>query len=430
MDQNTKSQIIGLIHREVIPAIGCTEPIAVALAAAKAAETLGKEPEKIEVLLSANILKNAMGVGIPGTGMVGLPIAIALGALIGKSSYGLEVLRDLDEEGLKAGKMMVDRKCIHISLKENVDKLYIEVNCFAGNDSSKVIICHEHTHIIYVEKNGDVLQDCRVSGSSNEDMCNDNDLRLSFSTVYEFATEMPLDEIRFILQTAELNKKAAEESIQGNYGHTVSKTVSGKYGKKYLGESTYTHMLAVTAAACDARMDGAMIPVMSNSGSGNQGIAATLPVLSFAEDIKCTEEQLIRSLMLSHLMVIYIKQSLGRLSALCGCVVAATGASCGITWLMGGSKIQVSYAIKNMIGNITGMICDGAKPSCAMKVSSGVSTAMLSALMAMENKVVTSVEGIIDDDVDKSISNLTAIGSHGMEATDKLVLDIMTGKSC
>ncbi len=430
MDQNTKSQIIGLIHREVIPAIGCTEPIAVALAAAKAAETLGKEPEKIEVLLSANILKNAMGVGIPGTGMVGLPIAIALGALIGKSSYGLEVLRDLDEDGLKAGKMMVDRKCIHISLKENVDKLYIEVNCFAGNDSSKVIICHEHTHIIYVEKNGDVLQDCRVSGSSNEDMCNDNDLRLSFSTVYEFATEMPLDEIRFILQTAELNKKAAEESIQGNYGHTVSKTVSGKYGKKYLGESTYTHMLAVTAAACDARMDGAMIPVMSNSGSGNQGIAATLPVLSFAEDIKCTEEQLIRSLMLSHLMVIYIKQSLGRLSALCGCVVAATGASCGITWLMGGSKIQVSYAIKNMIGNITGMICDGAKPSCAMKVSSGVSTAMLSALMAMENKVVTSVEGIIDDDVDKSISNLTAIGSHGMEATDKLVLDIMTGKSC
>ena len=186
----------------------------------------------------------------------------------------------------------------------------------------------------------------------------------------------------------------------------------------------------MTAAACDARMDGAMIPVMSNSGSGKQGIAETLPVLSFAEDIKCTEEQLIRALMLSHLMVIYIKQSLGRLSALCGCVVAATGSSCGITYLMGGSKMQISYAIKNMIGNITGMICDGAKPSCALKVSSGVSTAMISALMAMENKVVTPVEGIIDEDVDKSISNLTAIGSRGMEETDKLVLDIMTGKSC
>lgn len=371
-----------------------------------------------------------MGVGIPGTGMVGLPIAIALGSLIGKSAYGLEVLRDLTPEGLAGGKRMVDNKCIHIALKENVDKLYIEIISSAGDTSSRVIICHEHTHIIYVEKDGQVLTDLRPKNVSIETSCGVEEVQLSFSTVYEFAMQMPLDEIRFILQTAELNKKAAEASVLGNYGHTVSKTVSGTYGRKYMGDSAYTHMLIMTAAACDARMDGAMIPVMSNSGSGNQGIAATLPVLSFAEDIHCSEEQLIRALMLSHLMVIYIKQSLGRLSALCGCVVAATGASCGITWLMGGTKQQVSYAIKNMIGNITGMICDGAKPSCAMKVSSGVSTAMLSALMAMENKVVTSVEGIIDEDVDKSIANLTSIGSKGMEATDKLVLDIMTGKSC
>lgn len=430
MNNTTKSQIIALIHREVIPAIGCTEPIAVALASAKAAEVLGKEPEEIEVLLSANILKNAMGVGIPGTGMVGLPIAIALGALIGKSAYGLEVLRDLTPEGLARGKALVEARCIHIALKEQVDKLYIEVACKAGADSARVIICHEHTRIVYVEKNGEVLSDLRAGAGTDDQPCGADDLRLSFSMVYEFATEMPVDEIRFICQTAELNRKAAEASLKGEYGHTVSKTVSGAFGRKYMGDSAYTHMLALTAAACDARMDGAMIPVMSNSGSGNQGIAATLPVLSFAEDIHCTEEQLIRALMLSHLMVIYIKQSLGRLSALCGCVVAATGASCGITWLMGGSQTQISYAIKNMIGNITGMICDGAKPSCAMKVSSGVSTAMLSALMAMENKVVTSVEGIIDEDVDKSIANLTAIGSKGMEATDRLVLDIMTGKSC
>lgn len=430
MNDTTKSQIIALIRREVIPAIGCTEPIAVALASAKAAEVLGKEPEEIDVLLSANILKNAMGVGIPGTGMVGLPIAIALGALIGKSAYGLEVLRDLTPEGLARGKALVESRCIHIALKEQVDKLYIEVACKAGADSARVIICHEHTRIVYVEKNGEVLSDLRAGTDADEQPCGAEDLRLSFSMVYEFATEMPVDEIRFICRTAELNRKAAEASLKGEYGHTVSKTVSGAFGRKYMGDSAYTHMLALTAAACDARMDGAMIPVMSNSGSGNQGIAATLPVLSFAEDIHCTEEQLIRALMLSHLMVIYIKQSLGRLSALCGCVVAATGASCGITWLMGGSQTQISYAIKNMIGNITGMICDGAKPSCAMKVSSGVSTAMLSALMAMENKVVTSVEGIIDEDVDKSIANLTAIGSKGMEATDRLVLDIMTGKSC
>ena len=430
MDASVTKQILELIHREVIPAIGCTEPIAVALAAAKAAEVLGKKPEKVDAYLSANILKNAMGVGIPGTGMVGLPIAVALGSTIGKSAYGLEVLKDLNPEGLEVGKEMVANKCIGINLKENVDKLYIEIISSAGDDRSKVILSREHTNICYVEKNGEVLLDTRGEAHhANEEKAETEDLKLSFSLVYDFAMETPLDEIRFILDTAKLNKNAAQVSMAGNYGHTISKTVSGNVGKKFLGESAFTHMLSMTSAACDARMDGAMVPVMSNSGSGNQGIAATLPVLSFAEDIKCSEEQLIRALTLSHLMVIYVKQSLGRLSALCGCVVAATGASCALTYLMGGNKQQVSYSIKNMIGNITGMICDGAKPSCAMKVSSGVSTAMLSALMSIENKVVTSVEGIIDEDVDRSIANLTAIGSKGMESTDKLVLNIMTNKA-
>jgi L-cysteine desulfidase len=428
MDNTTKSQILSLIHREVVPAIGCTEPAAVALAVAKASETLGCRPGKIEVFLSANILKNAMGVGIPGTGMVGLHIAIALGALVGKSEYALEVLRDVSPEVLDEGKAMVESGCINIALKENVDKLYIEAVCRAGEESSRVIIMHEHTFIAYVEKNSRVVTDLRGE-IIGEDSCREDGIKLSFATVYDFAMNAPLEEISFILSAAEVNKKAAQTSMQGNYGHTIGKTVTGELGRKYLGNSTYTRMLAMTAAACDARMDGAMIPVMSNSGSGNQGIAATLPVLSFAEDIDCTQGQLIRALMLSHLMVIYVKQSLGRLSALCGCVVAAIGATCGITFLMGGSKTQISYAIKNMIGNITGMICDGAKPSCALKVSSGVSTAMISALMAMENKVVTSAEGIIDEDVDKSILNLTEIGSRGMEETDRLVLDIMTGKS-
>ena len=427
MNDTTKNQILKLIHQEVIPAIGCTEPIAVALAAAKAAELLGTKPEKIDVYLSANILKNAMGVGIPGTGMIGLPIAIALGVLIGKSSYELEVLKDVTPEALEAGKQLIHDQVIHIALKENVDKLYIEVVCQAGDSKSVAVIAHEHTRFVYCAKDDQVLLDERKS-LEHTDEGEDDELKLSFDLVYDFAIHTPLDEIRFILDTARLNKKAAEESVKGQFGHAVSKTISGPIGKKYLGDSSYTHMLKLTAAACDARMDGAMIPVMSNSGSGNQGIAATLPVVSFAEDMKCSEEQLIRALMLSHLMVIYMKQSLGRLSALCGCVVAATGASCGITWLMGGTATQITYAIKNMIGNITGMICDGAKPSCAMKVTSGVSTAMLSAMMAMENKVVTSVEGIIDEDVDRSIRNLTSIGSKGMEETDHLVLDIMTHK--
>ena len=421
-----RKRIIDLIHQEVVPAIGCTEPIAVALCVAKATETLGIKPEKINVLLSANILKNAMGVGIPGTGMIGLPIAIALGALIGKSEYQLEVLKDSTPDVVEEGKRFIEEKRIHISLKENIEeKLYIEVCCEAGDDKATAVIAGGHTTFIYIERNGEVLfQKQHTASCEKEEEC----LELTLRKVYDFALNTPLDEISFILETARLNKAAAERSFEGNYGHGLGKMLRGTYEHKVMGDSVFSHILSYTSGACDARMAGAMIPVMSNSGSGNQGISATLPVLVFAEENDKSEEELIRALMLSHLTVIYIKQSLGRLSALCGCVVAATGSSCGITWLMGGTYDQVAYAVQNMIANLTGMICDGAKPSCALKVTTGVSTAVLSAIMAMENRCVTSVEGIIDEDVDQSIRNLTKIGSKGMNETDKLVLEIMTGK--
>ena len=421
-----RQQIIALVKREVVPAIGCTEPIAVALCVAKAAETLGVKPEKISVWLSANILKNAMGVGIPGTGMIGLPIAIALGALIGKSEYQLEVLKDSVPEAVEAGKRFIDEKRISIALKPNIDeKLYIEVCCEAGSDRSTAIIAGGHTSFVYVSHNGDVLLDKQTASAEEEENTVPD---LTLRKVYDFAMTAPLDEIRFILDTARLNKAAAEQSFTGNYGHGLGKMLRGTYEHKVMGDSVFSHILSYTSGACDARMAGAMIPVMSNSGSGNQGISATLPVVVYAEENGKSEEELIRALMLSHLTVIYIKESLGRLSALCGCVVAATGSSCGITWLMGGTYEQITYAVQNMIANLTGMICDGAKPSCALKVTTGVSTAVLSAIMAMENRCVTSVEGIIDQNVDQSIRNLTRIGSQGMNETDKLVLDIMTNK--
>lgn len=424
--ETERKRIIDLIHQEVVPAIGCTEPIAVALCVAKATETLGVKPEKINVLLSANILKNAMGVGIPGTGMIGLPIAIALGALIGKSEYQLEVLKDSTPDVVEEGKRFIEEKRIHISLKENIEeKLYIEVCCEAGEDKAIAVIAGGHTTFIYIERNGEVLfQKQHTASCEKEEEC----LELTLRKVYDFALNTPLDEISFILETARLNKAVAERSFEGNYGHGLGKMLRGTYEHKVMGDSVFSHILSYTSGACDARMAGAMIPVMSNSGSGNQGISATLPVLVFAEENDKSEEELIRALMLSHLTVIYIKQSLGRLSALCGCVVAATGSSCGITWLMGGTYDQVAYAVQNMIANLTGMICDGAKPSCALKVTTGVSTAVLSAIMAMENRCVTSAEGIIDEDVDQSIRNLTKIGSKGMNETDKLVLEIMTGK--
>ena len=428
MIESERKQIIDLVRREVIPAIGCTEPIAVALCVAKTVETLGTKPENIKVFLSANILKNAMGVGIPGTGMIGLPIAVALGAIIGKSEYQLEVLKDSTPEAVKLGKQYINEKRVCISLKEGIaEKLYIEVLCEAEGKVATAIIAGGHTTFIYIARGEEILFSKQPVGTEEKD---EENLDLNLKKVYDFALTAPLEEIRFILETARLNKAAAESSFQGDYGHALGKVLRGRYEHQIMGDSVFSHILSYTSAACDARMAGAMIPVMSNSGSGNQGISATLPVLIFAEENGKSEEELIRALMLSHLTVIYIKQSLGRLSALCGCVVAATGSSCGITWLMGGKYEQVAYAVQNMIANLTGMICDGAKPSCSLKVTTGVSTAVLSAVMAMENRCVTSVEGIIDEDVDQSIRNLTRIGSQSMNETDRVVLDIMTHKRC
>ena len=428
-EKKIRERIISLVNKEVVPAIGCTEPMAVALCTAKAATTLGRRPDRIEVFLSPNMLKNAMGVGIPGTGMIGLPIAVSLGALIGKPEYELEVLKDLTPATLEQGKRYINDADIDIKLKQgNVDKLYIEVVCRAGSDIATAIISGSHTHFVFVERNNEVVLDNRGGhgGSDKEE----DDIQLNFRLVYDFATTAPLDEISFILKTKEYNMKAAEESIKGNYGHCLGKTMDRPLSHGIFGDNIFSHILSRTASACDARMGGAMIPVMSNSGSGNQGICATNPVVVYAMENENTEEELIRALMLSHLTAIYIKQSLGKLSALCGCVVASTGSSCGITYLMGGDYTRICNSVKNMVANLTGMICDGAKPSCALKISSGVSTALLSALLSMEGKCVTSAEGIVDDDVDKCIHNLTSIGADAMRATDDMVLDIMTHKSC
>lgn len=428
-EKKIRERIISLVNKEVVPAIGCTEPMAVALCTAKAATTLGRRPERIEVFLSPNMLKNAMGVGIPGTGMIGLPIAVSLGALIGKPEYELEVLKDLTPATLEQGKRYINDADIDIKLKQgNGDKLYIEVVCRAGSDMAMAIISGSHTHFVYVERNGEVVLDNRGGhGGADEE---EDDIQLNFRLVYDFATTAPLDEISFILKTRDYNMKAAELSIKGNYGHCLGKTMDRPLSHGIFGDNIFSHIISRTASACDARMGGAMIPVMSNSGSGNQGICATNPVVVYALENENTEEEMIRALMLSHLTAIYIKQSLGKLSALCGCVVASTGSSCGITYLMGGDYTRICNSVKNMVANLTGMICDGAKPSCALKISSGVSTALLSALLSMEGKCVTSAEGIVDDDVDKCIHNLTSIGADAMRATDDMVLDIMTHKSC
>ena len=434
--------------------------MAVALCTARATEQLGCRPEKITALLSGNIVKNAMGVGIPGTGMIGLPIAIALGAIVGKSEYQLEVLKDLTPEALADGKQYISENRISIQLKPCCcEPLYIEIIAEADGRQETAIIEGSHTHFVPTPRepnlqktnlqkptpspsrgegslvtpskedvNSKTNQAPLPSGGAGGGLQDGSLVPLSLRTVYAFATETPIEELRFILKTQELNMAAAQNALRHNYGHNLGKTIDRPLAKGIFGNSIFSHIIAKTAAACDARMGGAMIPVMSNSGSGNQGICATNPVSVYAEENENTEEELIRALTLSHLTAIYIKQSLGRLSALCGCVVAGIGSSVGITYLMGGDYERICWSVKNMIANLTGMLCDGAKPSCSLKIASGVSTAVLSALLSMEGKCVSSAEGIVDDCVDRTIHNLTSIGAEAMCQTDHMVLDIMTRK--
>ena len=426
----TNPELLHLLRSEVIPAIGCTEPIAVALCTARAKELLGAEPDKITVYLSKNVYKNALAVGIPNTGMTGLPIAIALGATVGKSEYMLEVLRDATPEAVAYAKQYMLR--VPATIKVDYDApslLYIHVEVANGDRTAQATIIDEHTNFVPspISNNQSPIANSQ-SPISNSPEC------LNLRRVYDFAMEVDIHELTFLLEGAQMNTSAAETSFADQYGHGLGRLLRANTltatpeMENLFGNTLFTKIISYTCGACDARMSGAMVQVMSNSGSGNQGISCSIPVYLYAKENQCTEEQTLRALALSNLTVIYIKQSLGRLSALCGCVVAATGSAAGITYLMGGNYEEITYAIKNMIANISGMICDGAKPGCALKVTSGVATAIFSAYLAMQHSYADSTEGIVEDDIDRTIRNLTRIGHDGMKVTDDLILDIMTHK--
>lgn len=443
-------EIIELLNKEVKPALGCTEPIAVALAVASSCETLRNggfgEPASLEVEVSANILKNGMGVGIPGTGMVGLHIASALGATCGKSEYKLEVLKDLDETALTAAKRMVAESNVKIGLADTPVKLYIKATAINGENRAETIIKNNHDSIISVTLNGNnvkgdtsacnnagnfiVGEDCACDQSAQKSVADKTtlDYKLSVKEILEFAESASYENISFILDSVKLNYALVEEGLNNDYGLKVGKTILASQHSGVFGSSIMTYAMAATAAASDARMAGCLLPAMSNSGSGNQGITVTVPVIAVARKMEVSDEKLARALVLSHLIAIHIKGYLGKLSALCGCVIASTGSSCGIVYLNGGSYEQICSAIKNMVGNITGMVCDGAKVGCALKVASGVSSSVQSAILALDNICISSNDGIIEDSIEKTIYNLGTIGSKGMQVTDKMILDIMVSK--
>jgi L-cysteine desulfidase len=433
------AQIIKLVKSEVKPALGCTEPIAVALAVTKSCEIMrenGHNPEFLEVEVSANILKNGMGVGIPGTGMVGLDIAAALAMVCGKTEYNLEVLKEIDHKSITdAQKITVEGK-VSITIAQSNKKLYIKAIAKNKEHFATTIIQDQHDNITYFDFDGSILyNDCTGSVEKNHCKLNEKeesnailDHKLDVKTIWDFIHIVDYKDIEFILQSVVLNKALAKEGIKHEYGLQVGKTIHANIHKHILGFGLLTNSMAMTAAASDARMAGSILPAMSNTGSGNQGITATLPVVAASETFFSSQEDLARALMLSHLVTIHIKGQLGRLSALCGAVVASIGSACGIVYLSEGTYDQVCYAIKNMIGNMTGMVCDGAKIGCALKVASGVSSAVQSVLLAMDNICISENDGIIDRDIEKTIRNLAKIGSTGMQETDDMILKIMVSK--
>lgn len=426
MCQATDKQIIEILKQETIPALGCTEPVACALACARCKEELGGIPEYIEVYVSGNIYKNGMGVGIPGTGMTGLPIAAALGAVCGKTEYGLEVLKEVSRcNNLTMAKALLEQHAVKVYLKEDApDKLYAEAICRKGEDVVRTVIVHGHTHIVLVEKNGEAVYrrdhtPVTVGQTSRAE--------LSVARIWEFIHQIDVAEIEFVLEGAEMNKAISDEGLKSEYGLQIGKTLKENIDKGLLENDFLNNALIRATAASDARMDGCEKPVMTNSGSGNQGITVYLPVVVAAEQFSCSREQLIRALAFSNLIAAHIHYYMGHLSALCGILIAGTGSASAITYLMGGSYEQVVNTIKTMCSNLTGMMCDGAKQGCALKVYSGVSAAVQAALLSMKG-IKTHNDGIIEEDIEKTIRNIGKIGTVGMEQTDKTILTIMCQK--
>ena len=440
-------KIIALLHREVKPALGCTEPIAVALAVSKAVEIISDNcasrcPEgwrlttdfRIDVAVSGNILKNGMGVGIPGTGRVGLPVAAALGAVCGDSRRNLEVLADLTEVAVKRALELVEGQKVTISVADTDHLLYVKATVCANGQAQASAEVNPQAYAIIEDDHDRIVETCfadrilmsseSAAGLSGPD---EGEETPSVREILDFANNAPFADIAFILEDRSLNLALAREGLAGNYGMNVGKTIRENQ-QEVFGDDFLSFAMGLTAAASDARMAGSTLPAMSNSGSGNQGITASMPVIAYALKYDIDDERLARALILSNLVAIHIKHYLGKLSALCGCVVASTGSSCGIVYLQGGGYDAICAAIKNMAGNITGMVCDGAKVGCAMKVASGVSCAVQSAVLALRGTCIPSTDGIIDDDVEKTIRNVGAIGSAGMKHADRMIMDIMLCK--
>jgi L-cysteine desulfidase len=414
---------IRVLRQQVVPALGCTEPIAVALASARCRDLLGKMPERITVWVSRNVYKNGMGVGIPGTGMVGLPAAAAIGAIAGDPAAGLQVLRNVQPHHIPAARAL--RDAIHVTVKDVDDPIYAEVFAESEQDTARVVICHEHARIVLTERNGVRLYEDETKPGAHVAPAMP---AMTLDGLIDFATNVPISDIEFMLEAVRLNSALSDEGQAGKYGLQVGATLYDQVRQGLLSDDLMTLAMRLSSAASDARMDGAMLPAMSNSGSGNQGIAATMPVVAAARVVQADSDQLVRAITLSHIVAIYIKSHQESLSALCAACTAAMGAGAAITWLLGGDREAIACCIQNMIGDVAGIVCDGAKTGCSLKVSTGASAAVKAALLASKHIRVSANEGIVAETADASIQNLGKLSREGMQQTDRQIVRIMLDK--
>jgi L-cysteine desulfidase len=422
---------LNILNKELVVAIGCTEPAAIALASAIANQNVGdKEILKIDVCASRNVIKNALSVNIPGTNSCGINLAAALGTLVQDPDKNLELLADLNSNDLENAVNMIDSGIVTVYLADTSKKLYIEVFIETKESYSRVIIEDDHDNVTLVEVNGNKLVDLQNKIMMPEKDYEDENLNfLNLDSIMEFVRDVDIKNLDLIQKSIALNMKICLEGLKNSYGLQVGMCIKTNMENGVLADDTSNYATALTAAGSDARMAGSILAVMSNSGSGNQGISATAPVVAFAEGFYSDKETLLRAVTLSNLITIYIKNKLGRLSALCGATISATGACCGITFLLGGNDAEIKSSIQNMMGNLTGMVCDGAKPGCALKVATCTSAAIQSAIITLKGNNITSKEGLIEENTEDTIKNFCMLGNIGMKEADKLILDIMLKKS-
>ncbi|WP_421249135.1 serine dehydratase subunit alpha family protein [Aeromonas sp. 603359] len=422
-------QYLQIIQQVVKPALGCTEPIAAAYAAAVAVRQLGCEPGRLEVAVSDNLYKNSMGVYVPGTGKIGLAIAAAAGAIGGNADAGLEVLAAIQPAQVDRAQQLIDAGKVQVNRTAAPEFIFCRVTVYGTDDkgeehSAEVTLCGGHTRIVEQRRDGEVTFTADQSqGGATGSICDGVDI--SIAAIYEFATQVEFEQIRFILKASELNGKLSAEGMNNPYGLEIGRTMQQNIDAGLIGEDVMNRIVMMTAAASDARMGGATLPAMSNFGSGNQGIAATIPVMVIAERFAASEEQLARALIMSHLGAIYIKSHYPPLSAFCGNTVTSAAASMAMVYLAGGSFEQSCFAIQNVLSDSAGMVCDGAKASCAMKVSTSSGAAVRGFLMALNSHSVSG-QGIVAGDVDQTIRNVGQMVKEGMSATDSTIIDIMS----